>query len=193
METVTKKWVFQVSPTNAISVSYVEKTAGISAAPIIEIVKPTVVEAVKPAVVEAPKPAVVEASKPAVVEASKPVDPSIPTGSKNGHKVQKVRDLLDHERDILRGEFLYKNGITNEDDCVAIREDRMGPEVAIFQVTGFFTYLHAEVAKGKLTLKDMPAYLDHLMSMRALYARYNSPKYVAMRQNILLQGSKNRI
>lgn len=179
METaVTKKWVFQVSPTNAISVSYEETAPGLSAAPII-----------KPVVVETPKP--VEVTEPVIVEASKPVDPRIPTGSKNGHKVEKVRDLLDSERDCLRGEFIRKNGITNEDDCVSIKEDRMGPEVAIFQVTGFFTYLHAEVAKGKIVLRDMSAYLNHLMSMRALYARYNSPKYVAMRQNILMQGSNS--
>lgn len=166
----------EVSPSGSILQTVVTTQAPVIPTPI------PVVEPTRPTTPPPPPP-----------PATFPIVNSVPAGSKNGHKIEKVRDLLDSERDVLRGEFFRKNGITNEDDCVRLLDDRMGIQVAIFQVTGFFTYLHAEVAKGKIVLNDMPAYLRHLSSMRALYARYNSPKYIAMRQNILTQGSAQSI
>jgi hypothetical protein len=71
----------------------------------------------------------------------------------NGHKKEKVRNLFNHERDYLRSAFLLRGGMLNEDDCLGLKAN-MAAEVAIFQITGFISYLHREVAQGKIHLND---------------------------------------
>jgi len=94
----------------------------------------------------------------------------------NGHKSLKIRDLFDHEKDIIRAEFMNLNGQIKEDACLEIQK-KLGEEVAIFQVTGFVTYLHLQIAEGKLEVRDMMNYLMFLQSHRNRWATYNSPKY----------------
>lgn len=101
----------------------------------------------------------------------------------NGHEKKKKRELTDNERDTIRSEFMALNGQIIDDACVAIKNN-LDPEVAIFQITGFVTSLHKEVREGKTTLKNMNAYEEFLQKHRALWATYNSPKYIAMRQHV---------
>jgi hypothetical protein len=115
-------------------------------------------------------------------------DPSTPAAPKkrngNGHAKNKVRSLLDGEKDSIRSEFLTLNGQIDEDACVRLKKNKMPPEVSIFQVTGFVTYLHLKVAGGELDVRDLPAYLAFLQKHRDMWSRYNSPKYVAMRATV---------
>jgi hypothetical protein len=96
--------------------------------------------------------------------------------SGNGHKSLKIRDLFDEEKDIIRMKFMDLNGQIKEDACLEIQK-RLGTEVAIFQVTGFVTYLHLQIAEGKFEVHDMMNYLMFLQSHRNRWATYNSPKY----------------
>jgi hypothetical protein len=120
---------------------------------------------------------------------SAPVDPSIPAVARprngNGHKKEKIRSLLDGEKDFIRTNFAALNGQIKDDVCVEMKQNAaIGTEVGIFQVTGFVTYLHGRVAAGELILNDLPAYLEFIKGHRDLWARYNSPKYAAMRSNV---------
>ena len=107
----------------------------------------------------------------------------------NGHKSVKVRNLTDHERNTIRAVFIAEDGVAEDDRWVLLHKD-MDPVIGIFQVTGFVSYLHREVAMGKITLKDMPRYVKYMKKRRNLWATYNSPKYVAMR-NALKQVPKS--
>lgn len=98
------------------------------------------------------------------------------TRSGNGHTSEKIRDLYDNERDIIRAEFMKLNGQIKEDACLEIQK-KLGTEVAIFQVTGFVTYLHLQIAEGKFEVNNMPDYLMFLQEHRNRWATYNSPKY----------------
>jgi hypothetical protein len=100
----------------------------------------------------------------------------------NGHKSAKVRDLLDGEKDHIRSCFQGCNGQIAEDKCVDMKQHtQIGTEISIFQVTGFVTYLHKEIAMGKSSVGDMDAYLKFLQGHRSLWSTWNSPKYQAMR------------
>lgn len=102
----------------------------------------------------------------------------------NGHVSAKKRDLYDSERDkIYRELFLPKNGQIENDDCVCFKPS-LDPEVSIFQITGFVSVLHTEVAEGILQLRDLVSY-EKWMSNKyggTLWARYNNPRFVAVRQ-----------
>jgi hypothetical protein len=105
--------------------------------------------------------------------------------SGNGHKKEKIRSLLDSEKDHIRTQFSLVNGQIADDACVGIKGNpQIGAEISIFQVTGFVTYLHKQVAMGKLILNDINKYLEFLQGHRDLWARYNSPKYQAMRAGL---------
>lgn len=101
--------------------------------------------------------------------------------SANGHKIEKKRDLLDTEKDSLRAFFESVDGQVEEDGCVTLKNS-MDADVGIFQVTGFISYLHREVASGK-KLNDVEGYIEWMKSKYpALMERYNSDKYVALRR-----------
>lgn len=134
-------------------------------------------------------------AKPALIVEVKIPEPvkealTVPSGSSkprsgNGHKSLKVRDLSDHEKDLIRCFFAERNGCIGNDDCVRWRESRLDSEVAIFQVTGFVTYLHDEVRKGNEDLiRDINVYLTFIQGHRNLWATYNSPKYRALRERL---------
>jgi adenylylsulfate kinase-like enzyme len=105
----------------------------------------------------------------------------------NGHKSQKTRDLLDTEKNMLRYDlFLSNDGQIDEDDCVLFRRshDSLFADVGIFQITGFISVLHTQVAEGRLSLKDIQAYeLWMRTKYGRLWARYNHPLYVKARAN----------
>lgn len=98
----------------------------------------------------------------------------------NGHKSLKIRNLEDGERDIIRAAFLQLNGEIYEDACKPIHA-KLDQVLSIAQVTGFVSWLHGSVAGGGLVLRDMASYMTFIQSHRDLWAKYNSPKYVAMR------------
>lgn len=100
----------------------------------------------------------------------------------NGHKIEKVRDLDDNEKDILRTEFMAFNGQFLYKDCSKNLKPRMGSDIAIWQVTGFISYLHAEVARGNIILEDLPKYLEFLKEKYpSLSKQYDSPKFQQLR------------
>ena len=102
--------------------------------------------------------------------------------SANGHKIEKKRDLLDTEKDSLRAFFESVDGQVEEDGCVTLKNS-MDADVGIFQVTGFISYLHREVASGKIKLNDVEGYIEWMKSKYpALMERYNSDKFVALRR-----------
>ena len=100
--------------------------------------------------------------------------------SGNGHKSLKVRGLDDAEKDKIRRFFLAYNGEIKPDACVSLHKT-MSPDLAIFQITGFVTYLHGECRKGLVPLRNYARYETYLQSHRDQWATYNSPRYIAMR------------
>jgi hypothetical protein len=112
--------------------------------------------------------------------------------SGNGHKIAKIRSLYGSEKDTIKAEFLNMNGQIAEDACKFIHA-RLGNEVSIFQVTGFVTYLHSMIAGGSLEVRDMASYLTFLQGHRNLWAKWNSPKYQAMRANAAFVNGKAKV
>ena len=137
---------------------------------------------------KAPAPATPPDLDKALKDLERPVpltpDPAVVPKKRNGngHAKNKVRSLLDGEKDSIRTEFLSLNGQIDEDACVRIKTNKMPPEVSIFQVTGFVTFLHLKVASGEFNVRDPNAYITFLQSHRDMWARYNSPKYAALRK-----------
>jgi hypothetical protein len=108
--------------------------------------------------------------------------------SRNGHKSEMVRKLNNEERNFFRQSFLRKNGEFEEDDCVALKAG-VSEDVAIFQVTGFISYLHRDVAQGRTTLPNLPAYLEWMhMKYEGLWSQYNNPRF----QDIRYQNEQAR-
>lgn len=112
--------------------------------------------------------------------------------SGNGHKIAKIRSLYGNEKDTIKAEFLNMNGQIAEDACKLVHA-RLGNEVSIFQVTGFVTYLHSMIAGGSLEVRDMASYLTFLQGHRNLWAKWNSPKYQAMRANAAFVNGKAKV
>jgi|GEM_PF-5121005 len=84
----------------------------------------------------------------------------------NGHVIAKKRRLNDDEKDFIRKAFRIKDGCIGEDDCVDMLDKgplpkprvSTDPPLSIFQITGFVSYLHREVRKGKIELSDPSRY-----------------------------------
>jgi hypothetical protein len=112
-----------------------------------------------------------------------PADKDKPARNGNGHLRLKKRELTDAERDTIRASFLKVNGEIDEDSCLPIKAE-CGSEVTIFQVTGFVTYLHRQVAAGATKVRDIQSYESFLKAHRNLWATYDSPKYRAMRGKV---------
>lgn len=102
----------------------------------------------------------------------------------NGHTSEKVRDLENFERGMIRDHlFIPKNGQIEDDDCVIFKNNvsEMN-EIAIFQITGFISVLHTQVAEGRLMVNDLVAYeLWMRTKYGRLWARYNLPIYATAR------------
>lgn len=114
----------------------------------------------------------------------------------NGHKSEKKRDLIDSERNLIKNFlFIPKNGQIDNDDCVAFKNKVVNEldEIAIFQVTGFVSVLHTDVASGILMVNDLVAYEAWMRTKygQTLWARYNLPLYVktrAINASLVRQG-----
>jgi len=109
----------------------------------------------------------------------------------NGHKIEKKRDLTDEEKGLIRDFFTGRNGQIENDACVEFKKN-LDPDIAIFQVAGFVTYLHHLIAMGKWTVADMTAYISFLKSHRALWSTYDSPKYRALRRRLGIVDESSR-
>lgn len=132
----------------------------------------------------APKKVVFEAKK---TEAPQKKETSLAKPRNgNGHASTKKRNLSDPEKDRVRKFFLLKTGIIEDDDCVEFHKE-LDQDLGIFQITGFISYLHREVAMGKITFPSaaQSLYEEFMKQRHNLWATYNSPKYVAMRQGTL--------
>jgi hypothetical protein len=114
----------------------------------------------------------------------------------NGHKSEKKRDLRDSERNLIKNFlFIPKNGQIDNDDCVVFKnmiKDELD-DIAIFQVTGFVSVLHTDVASGSLMVNDLVAYESWMRTKYGgtLWARYNLPLYVktrAINATLISQG-----
>lgn len=113
---------------------------------------------------------------------TKPLAQTVRSG--NGHKSEKTRALSDMEKDHIRRFFEAVNGQIRPDACVKLHGSLVSlgsPDISIFQVTGFVTYLHGQAMQGLVTIRDFNRYQTYLQSHRALWAKYNSPRYMAMR------------
>jgi hypothetical protein len=127
-----------------------------------------------------PEPVVVAVLDPPVVRVTE--SPPGKTPSKNGHKSLKIRDLFEPEKDKIKNElFIPNNGIIERDLCVTFKRQHMPEEVTIFQVTGYVTTLHGQVAKGVFRLRNQRAYEAAIEKHRALWNTYNTPKYIERR------------
>lgn len=116
--------------------------------------------------------------------------PTLPEGRKkrvgNGHKSTKVRPLSPEEKDGIREFFMGKDGCTEDDDAVRYRKERCPEEISPFQISGFLSYLHAEVADGRTALKNLGAYEEWMRGKydgvhKEMWARYSSPRFVECR------------
>lgn len=100
----------------------------------------------------------------------------------NGHKSAMVRKLNSEERNLFREAFIRKNGEFEEDDCLVLKR-RVSAEVAIFQVTGFISYMHRDVAQGRTILPDLQSYKNWMSTKYPnLLYQYNSPRFSLVRE-----------
>jgi len=111
--------------------------------------------------------------------ATAPAKPKSRNG--NGHKKLKKRELADQEKDGIRTAFLAIDGVADNDHWVEYKKG-MDQDISIAQVTGFVSYLHTQVAMGRLCMADTIRYIDHIQHRHDLWSTYNSPKYKAMRE-----------
>jgi ribosomal protein L7/L12 len=101
--------------------------------------------------------------------------------SGNGHKVGIKRKMNSAEKDLIRAEFMNKNGLAENDYWVGFKKGKIDDEIGIFQITGFVSYLHRQVAFGSIDLPNLPEYISWMKTKRDLWAQYNSPKYTEYR------------
>ena len=88
----------------------------------------------------------------------------------NGHRSLKKRKLNDFEKNYIQQKFYSLEGQLYRNDCVNMRQYlnsiQSESDISPFQVTGFITYLHKEVAKGEIVFQDMDTYNQHLVLKR---------------------------
>lgn len=81
----------------------------------------------------------------------------------NGHKKEMIRTLTDSERDLITDWFVSHNGMVIDKD-VSVLHATMHPDLAVWQVTGFVSYLHAVLA-GKAKRRE-PLILPNIATYR---------------------------
>jgi hypothetical protein len=107
----------------------------------------------------------------------KPTATTAETEARNGHKKLRIRCLSDDERSIIRNDFIARNGQYSEDDCVRIKST-LPPDISIFQVTGFVSFLHRGVLKGTHMVHNKQKYDIWMQIKYNPQRRFN---YVALR------------
>ena len=108
------------------------------------------------------------------------------TRNGNGHKPGIKRKLNNTEKDNISADFKRLNGEyeDQQNSCTALLP-QMGTEITVWQITGFVSYLHREIAAGRFEVDDMDSYMKFLETHKQLWAQYNSQKYQNLRtQNL---------
>jgi hypothetical protein len=95
---------------------------------------------------------------------------------KNGHKVERKRDLTEVEKNKITNFFLSHSGKLEYDMSVAWRKANLPTDVSAFQVVGFVTTLHRAATKGTLKVKDPDGYAEFMKKHREYAARFNTPQ-----------------
>ena len=100
------------------------------------------------------------------------------------------RKLNNAERDQIRADFAFRNGQLEQEDCANLKA-LLDPVILLFQVTGFVSYLHREVALGRTQVRDLNAYMEWMQTKYTnLWAQYNRPRFVSCRlSNNLLRNT----
>lgn len=100
----------------------------------------------------------------------------------NGHAVGIKRKLNSLEKDNIRADFKQLNGEYEDQkkSCTALLP-QMGTEITVWQITGFVSFLHREIAAGRFEVDDMDSYMNFLERHKQLWAQYNSQKYQNLR------------
>ena len=100
----------------------------------------------------------------------------------NGHVANIKRKLNDTEKDEIRADFLRLNGEYEDSkkSCTVLLP-HMGSEITVWQITGFVSFLHREIASNNFSVPDMDSYMKFLENHKKLWAQYNSPKYKNLR------------
>jgi len=113
----------------------------------------------------------------------KPVSEKLDSSvSGNGHASTKTRKLYDDERDFIRTRFIELNGEFDDKKKYASELlETLGTDISVWQITGFVSALHREIAAGEMIVPNMPSYLSFLSNHRRMWARYNSIKYKNLR------------
>lgn len=131
-------------------------------------------------------------STPAITQtATAPPPPAIKSSTSrngNGHTIGIKRKLNNTEKDNIRADFKRLNGEYEDQkkSCTALLP-QMGTEITVWQITGFVSSLHREIAAGRagVLVNDMDAYLKFLENHKKLWAQYTSQKYQNLRtQNL---------
>ena len=119
--------------------------------------------------------------KKTVVEAQS-ASPQQSTEALNKHASNFKRELTDHEKTIIKVEFLKLNGIFPplEKHCTRIK-NILGNNVSVFQVSGEVSKLHKLASSGAMEMVDRRAYLATIRSHRKHWLTYRGEKYDAMR------------
>lgn len=100
----------------------------------------------------------------------------------NGHAVAKVRKLTDEEKTKIRKWYVIKSGMIDKRDCTEFKIDCFPSEITVWQITGFVSLLHNEVAEGVIGLPQILSYVNWIKDRQgALWARWNNPQYIKVR------------
>ena len=81
---------------------------------------------------------------------------------------RKTRNLTNDERTTMRVYFVQKEGRVDGDDCVELKT-MLSPDLSLWQVTGFISLLHHEVAEGKVigsnTIQSLSSFVDRFREL----------------------------
>lgn len=127
-------------------------------------------------------------SNPTMAQTATAPPPSTTNSTRNGngHAVGRKRKLNSPEKDNIRADFKRLNGEYEDQkkSCTALLP-QMGNDITVWQITGFVSFLHREIAAGRFEVDDMDSYMKFLENHKWLWAQYNSKKYQTLRtQNL---------
>lgn len=93
----------------------------------------------------------------------------------NNHKSQKVRKLTEKDKKYIERQFKKYNGQI-EGHCSDISR-KLGPDISVFQVSGYIISLHAQVKNGDCKLSNLDSYKKVMQKHRNTWKTYKSSKY----------------
>ena len=122
---------------------------------------------------------VVQAKEPRAEQVQATVAGLVVPKNGNGHKSLKVREMTDSEKRVLKSRFMHKNGEFKLDDIVRFKNtaalDLSG--LSVFQLTGFVSSLHREVACGRIKLENPESYARWIKDpSNPLFSKYPGKK-----------------